>query len=528
MISIVTERFSNLCKWHEDFLQHDADETLRDDIVHIMADSCHRLGCKKSGTKFCGACRDARYCSIQCQRADWKVHKLKCVKKLINDFLHVDTVSQLIKKSFDKAISLKAQRREDEAIEELENSILFANNQFGCRIHGETHRIRGNGDRVDDWQVMTMPICLQLVQLTSLYIDQGASGSLDRALIHAVEARELVEPYRASIEYGELDYVSTLFSRIESHLADIHMENSNFIDAEHHCMESLAFARKSRSVDRPACMFEGLRKFGILRRQQQRLGDALSFCEEAYIVVSRAYGPVHPLVQDASAELIETLILLQEYSQAEAYSRITYESLIDPRNGIDPESESVARGMQQLASLCFNMAHDGHECASDLINEAEELSRKACCIIENLNNGFSSSNLAICLETLGQVLVGKKNFTEETKGLFERILNIYSERENGNGPGTLKSLRSLGEFHFKLANTLPIGIDRNKQCETAKLIYDEALNMAISLSGPNATYVLEYTERARQIQKLILEETVLTDERTEQSILYIMNRDTAS
>jgi len=29
----------------------------------------------------CGNCKNRRYCSEECQRADWKIHKQECIKK---------------------------------------------------------------------------------------------------------------------------------------------------------------------------------------------------------------------------------------------------------------------------------------------------------------------------------------------------------------------------------------------------------------------------------------------------------------
>lgn len=42
------------------------------------------LACNKNATARCGVCENARYCSTQCQRKDWPVHKLLC--KTFPDF----------------------------------------------------------------------------------------------------------------------------------------------------------------------------------------------------------------------------------------------------------------------------------------------------------------------------------------------------------------------------------------------------------------------------------------------------------
>jgi hypothetical protein len=48
-----------------------------------MADSsgqCGGPGCDKIGNKDCGACKNRKYCSPDCQKADWKSHKKSCKK----------------------------------------------------------------------------------------------------------------------------------------------------------------------------------------------------------------------------------------------------------------------------------------------------------------------------------------------------------------------------------------------------------------------------------------------------------------
>ncbi|CAK9101017.1 Putative ATP-dependent RNA helicase ddx17 [Durusdinium trenchii] len=47
-----------------------------------MEDSfpCAAPGCESTGSKLCSRCGKAAYCSAECQRKDWKVHKLQCQK----------------------------------------------------------------------------------------------------------------------------------------------------------------------------------------------------------------------------------------------------------------------------------------------------------------------------------------------------------------------------------------------------------------------------------------------------------------
>ena len=39
---------------------------------------CHKEDCVKAGSLRCSQCKQANYCSKECQRADWKKHKKQC------------------------------------------------------------------------------------------------------------------------------------------------------------------------------------------------------------------------------------------------------------------------------------------------------------------------------------------------------------------------------------------------------------------------------------------------------------------
>lgn len=43
-----------------------------------MAEICSNPSCSEPGTRKCGGCRNANYCSQSCQRSHWSVHKPAC------------------------------------------------------------------------------------------------------------------------------------------------------------------------------------------------------------------------------------------------------------------------------------------------------------------------------------------------------------------------------------------------------------------------------------------------------------------
>lgn len=229
---------------------------------------CSRTKCKAIAQKICSTCRKVAYCSYECQKIDWKTcHKKVC--ELTEEILPIDEVARIIKQSLDQAnigSKMKAKERVDRDVLVLEKMLVFAKRQFGPSVEGESYRIRENGDVIDSWRVATLPLCLILMQLTDLFINQQSPGMYDKALSHALEARQLIRPRRENIESGELDYELTLFFQIEINLAEIYGGIYQLDNAEYHCLESLNYARRCRSAENTAIVFESLKRYATLRR----------------------------------------------------------------------------------------------------------------------------------------------------------------------------------------------------------------------------------------------------------------------
>ena len=118
-----------------------------------MSNSCSRQNCTGLGTKSCSACLNVSYCSVECQLANWKEHKMICGKKLLSEngllyFLDIEV---------SKAERLDLADRGGRTISCLEKTLLFAESQFRDQVPGECYRQLKNGVTFKkDWALFTL------------------------------------------------------------------------------------------------------------------------------------------------------------------------------------------------------------------------------------------------------------------------------------------------------------------------------------------------------------------------------------
>jgi hypothetical protein len=145
-----------------------------------------RPGCFKSGTNRCSTCLREPYCSGDCQKANWKSHKLFCktIKKLSNELQSYQEVHRLqleIREEtpLSKHLSEYSPLPESFKMRELNSRVLahlisYAEHQLGDRVPGKYFLRRGNGERINNWRAemeILIPICFDLV---SRYMGQDS------------------------------------------------------------------------------------------------------------------------------------------------------------------------------------------------------------------------------------------------------------------------------------------------------------------------------------------------------------------
>jgi hypothetical protein len=126
----------------------------------------------------------------------------------------------------------------------------------------------------------------------------------------------------------------------------IYIRRNQFDLPENHCQQALIFAKlcEGEKEDKTDLVCSTLRLSYELHRIIGNYDEALIFAKEAYNCVAIAYNPVHPKVQEAASMLIECLIYKGDLDHAETFARMTLDSLMDPGNGLDQQSEAVVNG----------------------------------------------------------------------------------------------------------------------------------------------------------------------------------------
>jgi hypothetical protein len=102
---------------------------------------CGRLSCEKLRSKGCSGCLKEGYCGPECQKEDWKIHKLMCpYLKNDNKLLPFKDVVKTLRKFRESEEFLEAYANKQQHLNGLRISefcIKCAEKQFGDRVPGQ-------------------------------------------------------------------------------------------------------------------------------------------------------------------------------------------------------------------------------------------------------------------------------------------------------------------------------------------------------------------------------------------------------
>lgn len=118
-------------------------------LLLVVMLKCARPICVKTGINRCSICLRETYCSGECQKGDWKGHKLICktIKKFSNQLQPYYEAFKVISEILETAENADKQSRV------LTHLIAYSLHQFDDRISGKFYRERGNAELISNCKV---------------------------------------------------------------------------------------------------------------------------------------------------------------------------------------------------------------------------------------------------------------------------------------------------------------------------------------------------------------------------------------
>jgi hypothetical protein len=167
----------------------------------------------------------------------------------------------------------------------------------------------------------------------------------------------------------------------------------------------------------------------------------VAFAEEGYNCVAIGYNPVHPDVQFAAGNLIERLSHKDDLDTAEVYAQMTLDSLKDPANEVNQESEFLGQGYYNLGNIIFLQNKD--------LMRAEMLARKAYRIRFKLY-GNDHHTIGVCANLLGNILLAQENLENEMKEMYKCSLANNIRNQGPDGINTGVGNANLSRYYLSI------------------------------------------------------------------------------
>ena len=488
-----------------------------------MDQICAYTGCESAATKVCASCSDIFYCGTSCQKLDWKSrHRDRCLKILPAIFLPLDEVAIVLTDLSDQLLRLlNAGGSTDEQVIILKHALTFA--EFQLCVPSEPGRYyyseREDGVKVDNLVVAH--------SMTSLYFNLGTRYSNQQSLKSAIEAeryftksRHILEPLRLlmdSLVDDDALFDVTIhqeklldqLSRTERKLAINCMELKRFKESDTHCQQSLDFAKRMKegTPEYTTSVFEALICLGELRGHQYwkdcevDCRGAYDYFEEAYILVSEMYGPVHPQVQEVTANLVGSLIKLRDFVEAERFARINYESVTSSDSGIESEDRQIMKAASMLVKVCYVTAQQRNVPLVSL-EEGEDLARKVV-FIAMKTDGNNSYDAGIYQFDLYQVLKERDRInghvmtvsdlhesSVEKRSLLEESLTIAVRCHGVDSKNAMFINQELFSVYKDLYRTLSTECGRTDALKRSVSHHNAAILVSLKVNGLNHVYTL--------------------------------------
>jgi tetratricopeptide (TPR) repeat protein len=376
--------------------------------------------------------------------------------------------------------------------------ISYAEYQFGDRTPGKAYRERENGDCIDNWVVEIAILIPIYSNLVNVYLTDKSLSIIDMhnfQFPYFEKMLDLLSPWSSnldsnsisqidSLDKDQIKFVTNFLSTTELNIGIILRHRNEFELAESYCQQALSHARlyEGTEGDKIDLICNSLRANCDHRIFQGNFVDALPFAEEAYDLVAIAYNPVHPKVQEAAGVLIQCLVQKGDLYDAERFAEATLDSLKDPANGLDQESEAVAKGYYSLASVINSQKGD--------LVKAEMLTRESL-RIRTLIYGNDHTDVKLSSSLLARLLMSQGDLGDETMELFESSLANDTKNYGPDGTNVAVSNYNLGNFYHCLAYEQQIVRREIEYLCLSKSKFKEALRIYTNIFGPDHPQTIE-------------------------------------
>ena len=444
-----------------------------------MEGKCIVSCCGKAASKCCGSCGLVRYCSVECQKEDWKKghKKLECVnmKKLSSVSLAEEEIESVVDKITNISDRLLANGEHERNIDLLKERINFVGDRLGRLDCKDSRSMIRDGVKLND-----ITICHLLVNLGQVYFNMASSCETDNhAISYLSEARELLVQ-RKDLEKDDMTIWKMLFGCDES-LYHLYARRCQLEKAKYHSVQFLATARQYKGPDHVDLLIAALSQLSHILFCESNCPEALAAAEESYLIASKHYSPAHKMVLDASRQMINCLIEMKDYSTADTYSRMNYANVFDPMNTTEYDIVDRVCTMGQLVDVWLAKEPDDDETIEKaLADEAIDLSRKTYAL--NKESCRTQTEFD-CMCKVCQVLLKANQLTEETEGLLHQLVKTCTAEIYFDGEHVLTSVGNLGVFYSKLQQSLPMGDRSTLLQENIELCTTKVLELQSCSNG---------------------------------------------
>lgn len=376
---------------------------------------CGRPCCENLRAKTCSACNEEGYCGHDCQKSDWKIHRIMCAC-LKNGYKLLP-----FKEVKDKFTELKRQaelqKKAEDQIRILEYCLSFVKVQYGKEIVGKPYRERDiefDGlYRIDNWGVDVVAKFTLCDSLGDKYRCSTIKENMDvtagkdvvnKAIYYYEKSLFHLEPWKVRVALEEND-VGKIFDEVkiddifdwrkhpdserskrvdgfekldDERIASIygalsttemklnechmHLEKQNMRGKYHESISGallydyeiardyldrgISHAKKIMMGDyKIVFLYKSLALKGDTFSHQSKFREAKVVYEELYNMLAETFNPDHPQTLRAANLLINVLIEIEEYEDAERFARISYECL----RSKDTQSIEIANAAEALA-----------------------------------------------------------------------------------------------------------------------------------------------------------------------------------